>query len=322
MTPSLVSIIIPAYNRAHLLGTAIRSAQAQTYPLKQIIVVDDGSTDNTRELVATFADVEYYYQPNGGQAAARNAGLARCQGEFMASLDSDDVWEPDFLATCLAMIQEHELDFAFANWNSTNGWNGLVRFFTFSEYRQHYCTHPTADWWLLNAAQTRDLFVETCPAPSSALVVRRAALAGGWNEEMRIADDWCLVLDMVLNRPCRSAFTLTPHWLKHIHDGNIYDGRDQLVVIQELGFHDERLLAHRYRNQLNVREKTVFRNRLAQHYFSFAYFSWKRAAPTRTVAQHLAMAFWLAPLHIGRNSVGGALNFAQRQWTLLSQRSR
>lgn len=322
MTPSLVSIIIPAYNRAHLLGTAIRSALAQTYPLTQIIVIDDGSTDNTRELVATFTGVEYHYQPNAGQAAARNAGLVRCRGEFMASLDSDDAWEPDFLATCMAMIQAHGLDFAFTNWNSTNGWNGLMRFFTFPERRRHYCTEPAADWWVLSTTQTRDLFVETCPAPSSALVIRRAALAGGWNEEMRIADDWCLVLDMVLNRSCRAAFTLTPHWLKHIHDGNIYDGRDQLAVIQELGFHDERLLAQRYRKQLKTSERGIFRRRLAQHYFSFAYFSWKRAEPTRTVAQHLAMAFWLAPLHIGRSSVGGVLNYAQRQWKLLSQSSR
>jgi glycosyltransferase involved in cell wall biosynthesis len=322
MTPSLVSVIIPAYNRAHLLGAAIRSALAQTYPHKQIIVIDDGSTDNTRELVATFADVEYYYQPNAGQAAARNAGLGYCRGEFMASLDSDDVWDPNFLTTCLTVIQEHKLDFAFANWKSTSGSNGLVQFFTLPGRRQRYCSRPAADWWLLDASQTRDLFVETCPAPSSALVIRRTALAGGWNEEMCIADDWCLMLDMVLSRSCRAAFTLTPHWLKHIHDGNIYDGRDQLAVIQELGFHDERLLAQRYRQQLKPAERVVFRRRLAHHYLSFAYFSWKQAAPTRTVAQHLAIAFWLAPLHIGRNSVGSVLNYAQRQWKLLSQGSR
>jgi hypothetical protein len=210
----------------------------------------------------------------------------------------------------------------FVNWQATNGSNGLSRFFSFAESRRRYCTQAVADWWLLDAIQTRDLFVETCPAPSSALVIRREALAGGWNEEMCIADDWCLVLDMVFNRPCRAAFTLTPHWLKHIHDGNIYDGRDQLAVIQELGFHDERLLAQRFRKQLKSNERLVFRRRLAEHYFSFAYFSWKRAERKRTVAQHLAMAFWLAPLHIGRNSVGGVLSYAQRQWKLLSQGSR
>ncbi|GAA4363681.1 glycosyltransferase family A protein [Hymenobacter saemangeumensis] len=313
MGAALVSIIIPTYNRAHLLGAAIRSAQSQTYPATQIIIIDDGSTDDTRAVVAAFDGVEYYYQPNQGQAAARNAGLRHCRGEFMASLDSDDVWDPDFLASSISQLQKHRLDFVFLNWNATNGSNGFVRFFALPGKKRRFCTRAEGEWWLLDAAQTRRLFVETCPAPSSSLVIRSSALQGQWNEEMHIADDWCLILDMVLSRGCRSAFTMQPHWLKHVHDHNIYDGRDELIVIQELGFHDEKQLAQRYQSRLSLLERGIFRRRMAQHYFSFAYISWKRAAPLRTVAQHLAAAFWLAPIDVGRSTVSGAMSYLKKR---------
>ncbi len=319
MITALVSIIIPTYNRAHMVEATIRSAQAQTYPHKQIIVIDDGSTDGTRELIADFEGVEYYYQPNQGQAAARNAGLHHCRGEYLASLDSDDVWDPTFLAAGVAMLQKHPLDFVFLNWQASNSKNGFVQFFALPGKKHRYFTQPDGDWWLLGPAQTRHLFIETCPAPSSALVIRRAALRSRWNEQMHIADDWCLMLDMVLSRPCRAAFTSTAHWLKYVHGSNIYDGRDQLAVIRELGFHDELLLARRYHQQLSASERNIFRRRLARHYFSFAYFSWKRAAPKRAVARHLAVALYLAPAHIGRSSVGAVLTYLKKQRVLLNQ---
>jgi glycosyltransferase involved in cell wall biosynthesis len=76
-----VSVIIPTYNRADYVVKAIRSAQAQTYPRTQIIVVDDGSCDDTARRVAEMSDVEYYYQAHRGQGAARNHGLRLARGE-------------------------------------------------------------------------------------------------------------------------------------------------------------------------------------------------------------------------------------------------
>src|ERR1700754_2695434 len=94
---ALVSVIIPTYNRAALVSRAIESALGQTWPNKEIIVVDDGSTDNTAAVVRRFAGVRYFHRPNGGQAAARSTGLTAACGVYIASLDSDDVWEPEFL---------------------------------------------------------------------------------------------------------------------------------------------------------------------------------------------------------------------------------
>ncbi|MCB1025827.1 MAG: glycosyltransferase family 2 protein, partial [Acidobacteria bacterium] len=88
----LASVIIPTYNRADKIARAIESARGQTFPNKQIIVVDDGSTDNTAEIVAKYPDVKYFYQKNQKQAAARNAGLKFAKGDYIATLDSDDVW--------------------------------------------------------------------------------------------------------------------------------------------------------------------------------------------------------------------------------------
>lgn len=99
-----VSIIIPAYNQSRYLGSAIRSALAQTHRDLEVIIVDDGSTDDTRAVVASFTDarVHYVYQPNRGLSAARNTGLGHASGEFLSFLDSDDEFLPEKLELLMA----------------------------------------------------------------------------------------------------------------------------------------------------------------------------------------------------------------------------
>lgn len=97
MGEPLVSIIVNNYNYARYLRDAIESALNQTYPRTEVIVVDDGSTDNSREIIETFASrgkVIPVYKENGGQASAFNAGFARSQGEIIIFLDADDVLLP------------------------------------------------------------------------------------------------------------------------------------------------------------------------------------------------------------------------------------
>ena len=91
----LVSVIIPTYNRAHLCKKAVESALSQTYQNIEVIVVDDGSTDNTRDVVSYLdSRVRYLSQKNSGVSAARNMGMQSARGEFIALLDSDDTWLP------------------------------------------------------------------------------------------------------------------------------------------------------------------------------------------------------------------------------------
>lgn len=94
----LVSVIVPTFNRAYCLARALDSALAQTYGEMEVIVVDDGSTDDTRAMIQSRYGndprVKYLSQANGGVSKARNTGLAAAQGAFVALLDSDDAWQP------------------------------------------------------------------------------------------------------------------------------------------------------------------------------------------------------------------------------------
>ncbi len=98
MTSPLVSVVIPTYNYGRYICETIESALGQTYSPIEIIVVDDGSTDDTRERLTGYGDrVRYIHQRNRGPAAARNTGIQAARGEFVALLDSDDLWLPDKL---------------------------------------------------------------------------------------------------------------------------------------------------------------------------------------------------------------------------------
>jgi glycosyltransferase involved in cell wall biosynthesis len=103
-----VSIIMPAYNVESYIGDAIGSALAQTFTDFELIVVDDGSTDGTAQSVRALAHwdrrIKLVQQPNRGLAGARNSALRASRGDFFALLDSDDLWEPTFLAEQLAIL--------------------------------------------------------------------------------------------------------------------------------------------------------------------------------------------------------------------------
>lgn len=104
----LISVIIPTYNASRKLPYSIDSALNQTYPNSEIIVVDDGSSDDTEQLIRRrYPTVRYIHQPNGGPAKARNTGIAAARGALIAFLDADDLWSPDKLALQLAYLQHH-----------------------------------------------------------------------------------------------------------------------------------------------------------------------------------------------------------------------
>jgi len=104
----MVSVIIPTFNRAAFLREAIDSVLAQTEKDFEIIVVDDGSTDHTRELAADYGRrIRCFFQPNAGASAARNLGIRHAQGKFIAFLDSDDLWLPKKLSRQIEWMRAH-----------------------------------------------------------------------------------------------------------------------------------------------------------------------------------------------------------------------
>ena len=109
----LVSVVVPTYNRAYCLGRALESVVGQTYANWELIVVDDGSTDGTAEMVqagyGSEGRMRYIRQANAGVSAARNAGIREARGEYVAFMDSDDVWKPwklEAQLACLGMFPE------------------------------------------------------------------------------------------------------------------------------------------------------------------------------------------------------------------------
>lgn len=100
-----VSVIIPTYNRAGYLREALESVRNQGLPPWEIIVVDDGSTDDTVQVIQEAGiAVRYFLQPHLGVAAARNLGLSGASGDLVAWLDSDDLWEENFLSTVVPVL--------------------------------------------------------------------------------------------------------------------------------------------------------------------------------------------------------------------------
>jgi glycosyltransferase involved in cell wall biosynthesis len=105
---AVVSCVVAAFNSAQYVEEAIRSVLAQTHRPIEVVVVDDGSEDATRELAAAFGDpVRVVAQQNSGPAATRNRGLRETRGEFVAFLDADDLWHPEKLARQLARFEAH-----------------------------------------------------------------------------------------------------------------------------------------------------------------------------------------------------------------------
>ena len=116
MNNNPVSVIIPTYNRAYCLRDSIDSVLAQTYKDFELIIVDDGSTDDTAELIASYDDPRIRYivmEENGGQSKARNRGLQESTGELIAFHDSDDRWHADKLEKMVPLFEKSEIGFAY-----------------------------------------------------------------------------------------------------------------------------------------------------------------------------------------------------------------
>ena len=179
----LVSVVIPTYNNAGLVGEAVESVLAQTYRRKEIIVVDDGSTDGTAARLEKFGSMmTLIRQEHLGPPAARNAGIRKCSGELVGFLDSDDLWMPEKLERCVPMFEKspgagvvytalriHEID-------------------TGQRYR--------LPQYSLSGSIARDLFLECRGVNTSTLLVRRSCfdVVGLFDEELFRAQDWDLMV--------------------------------------------------------------------------------------------------------------------------------
>lgn len=118
LSETLVSIVMPTYNRADQIGDAIQSVMAQTHPTWELLVVDDGSDDDTPIVMSEFSDrdprIRYIENPRGGVSAARNTGLDAAAGEIIAFLDTDNAWDREYLSLMVAELDRSGADIAYS----------------------------------------------------------------------------------------------------------------------------------------------------------------------------------------------------------------
>jgi glycosyltransferase involved in cell wall biosynthesis len=185
--PSTVTVIIPVYNGERFIRRAVDSVLKQTYPLSQVIVIDDGSKDSTREIVADEygESVTLIRQQNGGPAKARNAGLRVATGEFVAFLDADDCWEPEKIASQIRVLKTCA--------DAVGNYTGL-RMMTdegvhLSDVKP---TDPATLWPTLRWCNPG--------VPPSSVLLRRSALdklGSGFDERQLGSEDWNLWFRLV-----------------------------------------------------------------------------------------------------------------------------
>ncbi|WP_375341514.1 glycosyltransferase family 2 protein [Planktothricoides raciborskii] len=203
-----VSVIIPAYNGSRYIQQAIESVFTQTYPNWELIIVDDGSTDNTQQVVQQYGQkLRYFYQENQGVAAARNRGILEAQGELIAFLDQDDWFLPDKLTQQVAGFQQHHsLGIVHSGWQIVNETGGAIS--------------DIALWHSLPDLSLADWLLWK-PVFLGAMLFDRNWLefAGGFNCRYHQAPDVDLVLRLAL-MGCEAAWVRQTTVCYRQHQGN------------------------------------------------------------------------------------------------------
>ncbi len=246
----MISVVVPAYNCASWLPEAIDSLLAQTYREREIVVVDDGSTDQTPAVLARYGDrIRVVRSANGGLAAARNLGLAHARGEYVAFHDADDVALPDRLAVLLDFVQRTPgVEAVFADGERMDTGRRIVP----GEMNARLAGRRVG---------AADLFVGF-PAYFQASLVPRAAFAaaGAFDPSFRIHPDNDYAFRLFAT--CPTAYMDRVVFRYRWHETNIT--RDWLVGREELSRTLERLLREDPASVAAIGDRVV-RERLAQH---------------------------------------------------------
>jgi glycosyltransferase involved in cell wall biosynthesis len=210
-----ISVVIPAYNASRFLRATLESVLAQTLPADEILVIDDGSTDDTAEIAKSFGPpVRVISTPNSKLGATRNFGTRHATGEWIAFIDADDLWKDNKLERQMAQLAKHpEADICYT---------GRIEF-SEDEAGIHLDTPRPAP----PAEKIREfLFRKSTFLPSSA-IIRRAALLeiGGFATDPDVAEDWDLWIRL-LHAGKKFAACTEPLFLYRIHPAGITaDGR-------------------------------------------------------------------------------------------------
>ncbi len=272
-----VSVVIPAYNGALFIGEALESLLNQSCPADQIIVVNDGSTDETAEILRGYADkIQIIDQPNAGVAAARNRGLAAAEGDLVAFLDQDDLLLPDKLRRQVDCLAQHPgAGMLHSGWRLVN-----------AAGRKLSDVEPWHDLPVLDSAG----WIRRMPVLFSAMLFRRDWLlrVGGLSERFRQVCDVELIQRLVL-AGCESVWLPQITVLYRQHEAN--DSRNTLVQAAECWAVQDELFA-RADLPLDLRQLES-----ESRYYNAVWIAWRLYHTQRLeeMARYLELAFRYRP---------------------------
>ncbi len=233
----IVSVIIPTYNRAHLIGRAIQSVLNQTYQDFELIVVDDGSTDNTEEIVKDFQNkderIKYIYQNNQGASGARNTGIKNAKGKYIAFLDSDDEWLPEKLEKQIQLFKNSKKkNLGFV------GCNVLV----VDEQTNKRYEYKTPKYKNVFQRLLENNFIRS----SSSVMVKKSVIdnVGLFDESLKNANDWEMWIRIA--QKYDFDFVDEPLFKYYWHGGNITRTAGNLKKIQ-------------YREYILIKHKNLYK---------------------------------------------------------------
>ena len=280
-TTDTVSVVIPAYNCARYLPETIESALSQTLSPLEVIVIDDGSTDDTSAVLTRYERrIQYVRQRNMGISAARNAGIRIARGSLIAFLDADDIWYPSMLQRQCEALRRTGAGVAhtdFYNWNATTGEK----------------SPPSRDNSLFDGYCYRKFFWNETGDPASAFMVRRSCfdMVGLFDEA--IPGGCCEDLEMWTRLARRFPFTYidAPLVLRRQHESNIT--RHSERIAEGYFWAKQRALEADPELRKELGEKVV-RARLAQSAFIAGYGYFERGDG------RIARRYFLQSLRYGR----------------------
>ncbi len=205
-----ISVVIPTYNRAHMIKKAIKSVQDESYPVDEIIVVDDASSDDTAHAVEAVSDerIRYYrLDQNKGAGGARNYGVSRCQYDMIAFLDSDDTWHPDKIEKQVALKNDNtDLRLIYSAYERI--------YDSYKEIHPDMSNNNKLDGDILSQI----LFENTVGTPTILMEKSLFEEVDGFDETLRSLEDW----DMVIRAAKKTNFGFVPEVLVdalYLNDG-------------------------------------------------------------------------------------------------------
>lgn len=260
-TPGLVSVILPVFNRENTIADAVRSVLAQTWPKVEIIVVDDGSTDRTAEVLSAFPAVNLIRQQNQGVALARNAGLRTAQGEYIAGLDSDDVWDTGFLSTVLGAMQRHAAPVGLV---AREVWNKDQRIPGRGTPIERRYVNDIQQEVLIGAEELRSLALSSGLVPNPGVVFHRSIIEA-WPDYMRTTDDIGQHARILVCHSPKAVFLTRPLWKvsPRGHDLVSLTGSNPKTDLGTRAARDLGLLVDELQHQLSASERHAFARKRA-----------------------------------------------------------